>query len=444
MKKDILLLENQGRIALCTLWTKKEDVLKRIPEEIKKKIRIAGTLYTSYGINFLLETLDAVTEVNVLILFGNDLSTSGKDLVRLFKGEVSFNLVLDKKKVDKLVKKIRFLDLRNKSFDELVEAIKRIPNKTSRRRRLNLRVCEKTIDSFPEVVCAVPIYEESLFKAWVKVLNQIVLYGFKKFSEYGEEQLELLNVVVTLRIKNSFFLEKEFLKYFDYDDFKKHEEETLRGIRKRGVEYTYGSRALNHRIAGNQIQEMVDKLSKKPYSRRAIAILWDHEKDKKSPFPPCLIVIQGIISNDKYYHTVFIRSNDMDKGWPINAYAQVRLAEYIVNEINKKSKTDYRVGGITTISCSAHLYKHSWERIKKILKENKSALESFVPDERGNVFISASKDGIELQHRTQDNQLLRRFSGSVEEVYSAAKSLCLIPEHMLYLGRILGRFEKNF
>ena len=269
-------------------------------------------------------------------------------------------------------------------------------------------MCEKTIDSFPEVVCAVPIYEESLFKAWVKVLNQIVLYGFKKFSEYGEEQLELLNVVVTLRIKNSFFLEKEFLKYFDYDDFKKHEEETLRGIRKRGVEYTYGSRALNHRIAGNQIQEMVDKLSKKPYSRRAIAILWDHEKDKKSPFPPCLIVIQGIISNDKYYHAVFIRSNDMDKGWPINAYAQVRLAEYIVNEINKKSKTDYRVGGITTISCSA------------------------------------SKDGIELQHRTQDNRLLRRFSGSVEEVYSAAKSLCLIPEHMLYLGRILGRFEKNF
>ena len=63
MKKDVLLLENQGRIALCTLWTKKEDVLKRIPEEIKKKIRIAGTLYTSYGINFLLETLDAVTEV---------------------------------------------------------------------------------------------------------------------------------------------------------------------------------------------------------------------------------------------------------------------------------------------------------------------------------------------------------------------------------------------
>ena len=254
-------------------------------------------------------------------------------MVRLFKGEVSFNLVLDKKKVDKLVKKIRFLDLRNK---------------------------------------------------------------------------------------------------------------TLRGIRKRGVEYTYGSRALNHRIAGNQIQEMVDKLSKKPYSRRAIAILWDHEKDKKSPFPPCLIVIQGIISNDKYYHTVFIRSNDMDKGWPINAYAQVKLAEYIVNEINKKSKTDYRVGGITTISCSAHLYRHSWERVKKILKENKSALESFVPDERGNVFISASKDGIELQHRTQDNRLLRRFSGSVEKVYSAAKSLGLIPEHMLYLGRILGRFEKNF
>jgi thymidylate synthase len=46
-----------------------------------------------------------------------------------------------------------------------------------------------------------------------------------------------------------------------------------------GVEYTYGERLFSHHYGKNQIEYIINKLSKIPYSRRAIGITWNHVID---------------------------------------------------------------------------------------------------------------------------------------------------------------------
>ena len=84
MRKDISIINQKSNIAISTLWTKKESLLQSLPENLKKRIGIIGTTYTSYGINYILETLAENPQINTLILYGSDLSSSGDALYKVF------------------------------------------------------------------------------------------------------------------------------------------------------------------------------------------------------------------------------------------------------------------------------------------------------------------------------------------------------------------------
>jgi len=114
MKKDILIINPKSNVAISTLWSKKDFLLEKIPENLKKKIGIIGTTYTSHGINYIFETLAENPQIDTLILYGYDLSTSGETLFRVF-GEKNTDLpviILDKDKVEEIVRSVKLVDLR--------------------------------------------------------------------------------------------------------------------------------------------------------------------------------------------------------------------------------------------------------------------------------------------------------------------------------------------
>ncbi|MEM1690001.1 MAG: hypothetical protein QXF05_00335, partial [Thermofilaceae archaeon] len=56
--KDVAFFNEESNVAVVTLWTKKEVVVGRLAEAgLLGRVHAVGTLYTVYGINYLLHTL---------------------------------------------------------------------------------------------------------------------------------------------------------------------------------------------------------------------------------------------------------------------------------------------------------------------------------------------------------------------------------------------------
>ena len=458
MKKDVLIINPKSNVAISTLWSKKDFVLEKFPEDLKKKVGVIGTTYTSYGINYIFETLAENPQIDTLILYGNDLSTSGETLFKVF-GEKHLDLptiILDKNKISEIVRTIKLVDLRKEAremkVDKLFEEIERNFKEEDKpkRNKIDLKVEERSnIESYPFPLSGHFIYDnKSVFRAWVKILDLVMRFGSVKFSEYEIPQKEFLNVVVSLGLfGKDYKLEKEFFEFIEKENFERHINEVLSPKKPEGVEYTYGERFFAHRFGKNQINYLIEKLSKSPYSRRALVVSWDHEKDQKIENPPCIIGVQGIITEDFYNHTVIIRSNDMFKAWPVNFVAQIELAKFIVNEINKRVKTDYKIGSVTSISISAHIYQTDFERAKKVIEKYSGKMKEFVEDPKGNFLIYLENGKVVLEHRTPDNSIVlwKNSFETFEQAYEFLKSgnIFSFASHAFYLSKELkNAFEK--
>ena len=459
VKKDILVINPNSNIAISTLWSKKELILNFLDETTKNKVGIIGTTYTTYGINYILETLSKHPKIDTLIIFGADLSESGNALVKLFvqRDYDSSKIVFPKEKIKPIIDTIKIVDLRNefrnKNFKALEEAINKHYKENAKnvRELIDLTLEEKAeeISSWPIPLSGHYIYETSVFRAWIKILDLIMKFGSTKFSEYEEPQKEFLNLMVTIGLYGKEYkIEEEFLEYIKLKEFEKHINEVLNPEKPEFVEYTYGERIFRHDFGKNQIEYLINKLCSVPYSRRALVISWDHVRDQKSKNPPCIIGIQGIITDNYYNHTVWIRSNDMVRGWPVNIVGQIKLAEFIVNEINKRAGTNFEIGTVTTISTSAHIYEHDWNLVREILSKYSYKMKEFVEDPRGLFLIYVDSDGITLEHRTPDNSRIdfKIKSKDFWELYNAVKggNFFGLPDHALYLGKELRSAYEKF
>ena len=458
MKKDILIINPKSNVAISTLWSKKEFLLEKIPENLKNKIGIIGTTYTSHGINYIFETLAENPQIDTLILYGYDLSTSGETLFRVF-GEKNTNLpviILDKDKVEEIVRSVKLVDLRKEAkemkIEKLFEEVEKNYRKedTPKRNKIDLKVEEKSnIESYPFPLSGHYIYDnKSVFRAWVKILDLIMRFGSLKFSEYEIPQKEFLNVVVTFGLYGKDYkLENEFFEFIEKENFERHINEVLSPKKPDGVEYTYGERFFAHRFGKNQINYLIEKLSKSPYSRRALVVSWDHEKDQNIENPPCIIGVQGIITDNFYNHTVIIRSNDMFKAWPLNFVAQIELAKFIVSEINKRANKDYKIGNITSISISAHIYQTDFEKAKEVIEKYSGKMKEFVEDPKGNFLIYLENGKVVLEHRTPDNSVIlwKNSFETFEQAHRFLKSgnMFSFASHAFYLSKELkNAFEK--
>jgi len=172
MMKDVEIINKDSNISISTLWTKKEVILKSLSDEVKKKIGIIGTTYTSYGVNYILETLSKFPKIDTLIVFGADLSTSGETLEEIFKHKrIPKIITLDHSKVKKIIETVNLIDLREEfkkgNFKALENAIKEKFNINAKEVRevIDLAIEEKAeLQSWPIPLSCHYIYETSILE----------------------------------------------------------------------------------------------------------------------------------------------------------------------------------------------------------------------------------------------------------------------------------------
>lgn len=111
----------------------------------------------------------------------------------------------------------------------------------------------------------------------------------------------------------------------------------------------------------NQIQFIIDALSKTAHTRRAQAITWMPTADVNTDDPPCLQRIWcRLISDDADGFILNMnthwRSRDLYKAWYMNVYALTDLQRIIADKISAKIGKAVSLGRYVDINDSLHIY----------------------------------------------------------------------------------------
>jgi thymidylate synthase len=448
--KENLLFGEREDVGILALWTKKEHIAKKVD---KSKYGVLGQLYSKdEGISTIIRNCLANKNIRHIILCGIDLYNSGEALLALVKHGVddqhtiigvSHAVVqqeLPLQAINTFRSNVQVHDCRNiKDYAELnafIDTLEKLPSYGIPEQFPEPQL--KQVDSWPTDPVGFKIVGKTVGETWLDVLDTIMKFGVKKQTEYGNAMKEVINIVTVVTDKNTQNI--AWKEYFNFtpQELEQYIPKILSNVHIKDVEYTYGQRLREH-FGKDQIQGMVEYLKKAPYTRRAVAVTWDVQKDLGNTKAPCLDLIQCIVQEEKLYMTVYFRSNDMFDAWPRNALALRRLQETIAGEIGKP------VGSLCIVSSSAHIYEGAWKQAQTLVDKHKKPPQLEL-DPRGNNVITIDQEQKEIvvKHYSPQggilNELRGRTARDLINKIITGKSVSLI-SHGLYLGRELHKAQ---
>lgn len=425
-------------LGIVTLWTERDEVAKRIRMD---KVSVVGQLYSkNQGISVLLRNILARPLITEVIIFGVDKSGSGRALLSLAKNGIDRqhqiigeeNAQLDKEipltAIEAFRKKVVIVDLRDfLDYEKLNRLILRRSKTAKPWQRAAVYADSKPIagKTLPSERTNFVFRGAKVVEVWPRVLAAIMDYGTLKKSQHANDQKELINVIMELnedpdhpQIPEWFGFTRSELEFY-YDQI-------VTGKPLEGIARTYGQRMFD--FGGiDQIQNMIEQLKQQPYTRRAVAVLWEVPKDYQDKHCPCFISVQGLVQEGRLYLTAYLRSSDAFRGWPRDVMALRRLQAIIAKS------SGYKLGTLTTICNSSHIYadcfaqarktadcygrigSHEWRKEKQecVWREPENDL-------RGSMLIELSNGEIVVSQRNQSTgELIREYRGiSAISVYN--------------------------
>lgn len=160
----------------------------------------------------------------------------------------------------------------------------------------------------------------------------------------------------------------------------------------------YGSQWKN--FNGNnidQVQQVIDKIKINPTDRRLIVSAWNPSKLEKMALPPCHMMYQFYVNDDKLSLMWYQRSVDSATGLPFNI-ASYALLLCIVSKMT--DKIPYELIG--TLG-DTHIYKNHFEGVIEQIKREPHKLPTLeMPD----IDWSGSIDDVLKQVKTSDFKLI--------------------------------------
>ena len=446
---NLLFGNLKSNLAICTLWTQTE-VIQKIFD--KNQYCFIGNLYSANGLSSLIRTLYKYPQARYLLICGADLSDSSDKLLKLWeKGVDAENYIVDdeihiepeipKKDIDLLRKSVKLINMKNVlNKEKLLNSVSDLKKLPPFSKSKSFPVPKPVVPAtFPSEFSGFLVKASKVAEAWPKIMKEIMLFGREKKSRYGKVK-EILNCMAVVEDEEP---DKPFLPDFlkiSRDELERYYLQITTARKIKGISYTYGQRLRKAedevKGIGDQISYMIKELKKDSHSRRAMATTWEIVKDQRSSAPPCLILVQCMIVHKKLYMTAFLRSNDMFAAWPRNAFGLRKLQKMIAENVN------VRMGSLTTISKSAHIYERDWKDAE-IISHKKVALE-WKGDPRGYFIIKIDGKKLKILHYANQGTFLREYEGNTaEELYKMLldNNAISMPEHWVYIGKELMKAE---
>ncbi len=167
------------------------------------------------------------------------------------------------------------------------------------------------------------------------------------------------------------------------EDLEVYRQEVIEGVHDHWIKpeegkwtYTYHQRLFAYEMSGqiiDQINYIVARLSKVPYSRRAQAITWNVSLDPPTDDPPCLQRLFCRISRDKEGKAILNmnthwRSRDGYKAASMNLFAFTDLQRIIAEKIAAQRGEEVLVGRHVDITDSFHIYGSYYQEFEKFME----------------------------------------------------------------------------
>jgi len=431
-----------ARVVISTGWTKKEAIWNSLSEEARKKVLLVGQLYSKEGINYIIRNSFLNPNITTMIVCGKDLSGSIKEMKSFLLGEKKefIHEEIPQEKINEFIsyfsKNTFFIELSEvNSFLEKLDTSNILSKWTNEFCNFEEHL-GKTATTFPSEKAGFRIEGKLVSETWLKVVDLILKFGAEKESQYGEKQRELIDILTVINGEDPDDPITPSYLYFFKEDLINYYPQMMTAEIFEGVEYTYGSRLRNHNNI-NQIEEIVEELKKENYSRRAIAFTWQVEKDCRNVKSPCLNLVQALVQDNVLYLTAYLRSNDMFRAWPQNAFGLLKIQKEIAKSLNLK------IGKMVIISSSAHIYERDFLEAEKLINKNRSNLDCVV-DPRGNFVIELINKEIVVRHVNEEGFFLQEFRGkNARELRDQIYHFVSDPAHAIYLGSELYRAEES-
>lgn len=449
--KDVMEVGNKNSpVGICTLWSKKESVVGKLDKE---SYCVIANLYTTDGINYIIKNVLANPRVKHIVLFGSDMMKTGEALMGLVRDGVDaqnkikntnsfIDTVIAANNLELFRSNIKIHDLRDTNdidvLKNLVNKLNLEDNKLPFAEPQYILEESKKVEGLDTGDIGHLIKGNTISEVWLKIINTITKFGGEKNTQYGMPQIGVMNLQAVIRgeeEKVPEWLNPEVVKTYVDKFFVKEVPPDVR--------YTYPNRLFSYKTKDqvfDQIASVIQKLKDKPYTRQAIAVIWNVEEDMNSVEPPCLVTIWWSYKEGKLHQTANFRSHDMFRGWPSNTYALRELQKMVAKGVGMEP------GTLTIISNDAHIYRDCWEAAYKIVETHcwnrRATIEN---DVRGYFLINtdvANKEII-VQHVRNDGKKSKYvFKGTEPDdllKLIANEGLTQDIYHNMYLGKEVQR-----
>jgi thymidylate synthase len=275
----------------------------------------------------------------------------------------------------------------------------------------------------------------TLPEAWEKSVLELWSHGVAIKTEYDKPtDPPSKDCTMTLEVEEPFAEPRIHLAFpGGIEDLEKYRQEVVAGVHDHWIKpeegkwtYTYHARMTNYKTVNdlssskiespfpqvNQIEYIINKLSKQPHSRRAQAVIWMPTADPATDDCPCLQRVWcRILENEAgelmLNMNTHWRSRDAYKAAFMNIYAFTELQREIANGISEKINKEVKVGRYVDITDSYHIYGAYFdefqERFLKIIQSR--SFEERVwrtDDKRVQAAIAYGKQQLEHERARED------------------------------------------
>lgn len=452
LPNKLIIGNPQSNIGIATLWSTKEVVAECLDSST---YCVIANFYDKYNaIEPMIRNCLANPNIQYIIVFGNDLSGSLIVLKNFFKFGIKDHIIINTDvKISKEIP-IENIEILRKNI-KLIDLSKEITNTNNFKEKAYILIneinkCEKKLpydeirifkkekistNIYPSENVGYLIRGDTISNTWINILFEILTYG--NISKMSNKDTNFIKECVNLIA----IIENEDFNNLNIPSFLKYSKEDIKEYFKgfcyenllTDNSYTYGNRL---RLPIDQIKDIITLLKRDKLSKKGYASTWING-DMFSKTPPCFISLQVLIQNDKLLITGYLRSNDMFRAWPLNAFGLQEIQRIISKELKIKP------GPITIISQSAQIYSDNLLEAKEIVNNNLKKYNKFI-DPRGYYIINLEKNMICVKHFDNCGKLLREFTGKTEREITDYLHLSNGPIdtfHISYLTRELFKAE---
>ncbi len=442
--KHVVIFDDskEAGVGIITGWKNPTLIQSKLSKEAKEKVISIGPLYTKNGINFIIANLFLNPNITHLVLLEDSfvdhtMCESIQEFIKFMKtGKINFSkkFLFDEASIQKFCNyfKNHFSIVSTKNLNEELSKLS-YPLKWNNQIEIFEEEEVRTEGRLDSEKIGFLVRAKTVKEAWERSLKLISSYGCLKKSDYDEEQLELMGLTTIVEEENIVNPSMIGENGITREEIENYAQGLLSAEKPDGIQYTYGNRFRNY--AGvDQLKYLIKILKEKPYSRRAVATLWNPIIETNEDEVPCINLYQVIIQENKLYLLTYFRANDIYNGYPRNIYGILKIQDNLCKKLNLEK------GYVATIAGSAHVYERNFNDIYPYMTGEKKV--SYCEEDERGYFVIEVKDEIIVSFYQKNGILQRQVRGkTATELRDACCFLCENKEHAFYLAQELTKAE---